>query len=269
MENERGLKELGQWHAPEGGRNHIDAEPGKTIEDTGVWTFGEGERARIRPLNAMRQEDIDRYHETDVNPKALEFMIGDPMTDDEIKDLIEGHGNDRLLYGVSGRESEGEIEGWVQMLPEDGRRIEEMTTKEMVKIPEQNLVMELSYARLHDTRRYDKKEERGLVSSGVRQICQTLGRSFDPSRGGEGIVPELKPNLTITAYTDPENVDSERVLERCGFVRVGQINYDEDSEKEDTVWVLDWKKLDDSFNQRDEQRTEDNDFSISNNIDTV
>jgi hypothetical protein len=60
------------------------------------------------------------------------------------------------------------------------------------------------------------------------------------------------PKFTITAYTNPENTSSERVLERCGFERKGKMAYEEGDEEKDDLWVLNWGKLRQIFATRDE-----------------
>lgn len=86
----------------------------------------------------------------------------------------------------------------------------------------------------------------GQMASGLRQACVAVGAirvSGDPE--------ELKPKLVVTAYTNPRNLKSARVLEAAGFVARGEVVYDPgDDPNPDTLYVLDWGRLNEIVHQK-------------------
>src|SRR4030043_17564 len=74
-----------------------------------------------------------------------------------------------------------------------------------------------------------ENRERGLIPSAIRQICFSLIKKQE--------------KITIIAFTNHENLLSERVLEKAGFIIKGKTFYDEKSKEEDNFWVLDENEL--------------------------
>ncbi|MBI2632850.1 MAG: GNAT family N-acetyltransferase [Parcubacteria group bacterium] len=225
-------------------------------KETRLWKLVPEEPARIRQLNPYNIEDFKRYKQMDRSAETQQWMIGEAMTDEEIKEAMSSHSDDCFLYAVSGEKSKGELEGWIQLLPEEQERIERI--KKMVHMNPSHLVLELSYARYNNPDVAKEKREKGLISSGVRQIGYSLGWSLteDDRKTGKDGKPSLKPKLIITAYTDPDNQPSERVLTSACFKNVGKIKYELDSKKYDNLWILNWKKLADFYAKKDEAKEE-------------
>lgn len=228
----------------------------KTEKETvRFWKLISEEPAWLRLLNAEDVEDLERYKQID-RGESQQWMIGEEMTEEKIKDVINLHSKDRLLYAISGEKSEGELEGWVQLLPEEGERIERIRKEALADLPQANIILELSYARYKNQNLTKERQEKGLISSGVRQICYSLGLELneEDEETKKSKKPLLKPKLSIVGYTDPTNVASERVLESASFKKSGEIQYEADSEKNDNFWMLDWDKLSAIYAKKDEER---------------
>lgn len=220
------------------------------------WKLISEEPAFVRVLSEKDQADIEWYKKLDESAEVQKWMIGENMTEEMIKELIATSPRESLLYAVSGEKGGDEIEGWIQMWPEEKEKAERIREKFSADLPKDNLVLELSYARHQEPGMPEEKREKGLISSGLRQICYSLGLALteEDIETKKSKRPLLKPKLSIVGFTDPENKPSEKVLEKSGFKIVGKIKYEPDNEKEDNFWVLDWKKLGDFYAEKDEAR---------------
>ena len=231
------------------------------------WKLISEEPAFVTNLSVENPSDIDWYEKVDRSPEVNRWMKnegelpGGIMTKEEIEDVISRHPKDWLLYAVSGGKSEEELEGWIQIWPEEKEKVKRIKEKFSKDIPKNNLVLELSYARYKDpdlTEEEWEKRERGIIYSGIRQTCYLLGLQLtkENAKTKASKKPILKPKLSFVAYTDidPVNISSEKVLEKSGFKIVGKIKYEPDSEKEDNFWVLDWNELSDFYAKKDEER---------------
>lgn len=216
------------------------------------------ESASIFPLNPENLADFQRYKKLDRSPEVQKWMIGEETTDEELKKYLASHPEEVLIYAISGEKSGGKMEGWLQLVPEEEERIERIRKLNLANIPEDHAILELSYARYKDSKLSEEKREKGLISSGIRQIGYFLGVKLtsEDEETSKSPKPLLKPKLTITAYTSPANYPSERVLEKSGFKKVGEIQYDEDSREPDNFWILDWDELARIFAEKDEKRVE-------------
>ncbi len=225
-----------------------------------LWKLISEEPAFICGMNPEDPIDVKRYMEMERQEDVkrwMEEVDEEPETED-IKKYFESHQKEIMLYSVSGEKGEGEADGWVMLMPEEKERIERINKTGLANLPKEDYIMELSFARRSDPDMPDKEREKGLVSSGVRQICYSLGLALhkEEKEKEETKRPFLNPNLKIVAYTNPENKPSEMVLEKSGFEMKGKVKYEPNSEKENNLWVLDWKKLADYYAKKDESWAE-------------
>lgn len=218
-----------------------------------MWKAKEKERAIIRPIRARRLRDYIRYQEIDAHPEAEEWMVGKPMTHKEIKDFIGSNSRDGLIYGITGEKLKGELAGWVQLVQVDDEMLERIRNAGLIEIPQDSLALEISYANPKDRNLSEEKRERGLISSGVRQICYSLNQKLrEGERESEKSGKKIKnPNLVIIAYTNPNNIPSEMVLKSSCFKNKGKMIYDPEENLEyDNFWVLDWEELEERFSEK-------------------
>ncbi len=222
------------------------------------WKLISEEPAFVSILSEKDPSDIEWYKKLDKSPEVQKWMIedGEEMTEEDIKHIIAHHPQKWLFYAVSGEKSGSEVEGWIQMWPEEEEIADRIRKKFSADLPKDNLILELSYARYKDPNIPKEKREKGIISSGLRQVCYLLGLHLtgEDAETKAAKKPLLKPKLNIVAYTDPENEPSEKVLEKSGFKIVGKIKYEPGSGKEDNFWVLDWDKLRDFYAKIDEER---------------
>lgn len=207
-----------------------------------VWKIVPEETAWVRLFDIENPSDVERYKEMDKSDYICRWMVGEPMTDKEIKKFLSSHSENKTLFAAFAEEGDGKMEGWVQFLPEDKEKVLRIQKEILAGTPLKNKVWEISFARYQGDDPASKKKK-GLISSAVRQACYFFKK------------PESEKETDIIAYTDPDNAPSERVLEKAGFVKMGKIKYDEDDEKEDNFWILDWDKLNDIYAKKDEYRT--------------
>lgn len=236
---------------------HADFKENKLqMPEKRLWKLIPEEPALISALSSENTVDFERYKQMDRSPETQTWMIGDEMTNEEIKEHLDSHSKEVLLYAISGEKGEGDLEGWVQFLPEEKERIDRIRKLALADLLEDDLILELSYAKYKDPDLPEERRERGLISSGVRQICYSLGLELteQDAEVKESKRPLLKPKLKIVAYTNPVNKPSERVLEKSGFKKLGAIKYEPDDEKYDNFWMLDWDELSDFYARKDEER---------------
>ncbi len=188
--------------------------------------------------------DMFRLWQLDVG-KGTEQLSGEMSTFEEIVSWARNEDEGWYMRpirgpirGLKNPQEPGEIQGWVQFYPEDeknGGRFQKLLNKGMVREPgNYTRVLEISYIRLPEA-------ESGQVASAVRQHLMLLHGDIN-SRLKTG--DHLETDYLITSYVDPvKDPDSIRVMEACGFEKVGTIKYDENSDKEDYVFVLNLDKL--------------------------
>lgn len=224
-----------------------------------LWKLIPEEPAAIRALNPKDAIDFERYQEIDRSPESQKWMIGEEMDEEEIKEFLASHPQDIVLYAVSGKKSEGELEGWVQLLPEGKERINRIKKEGVADLSKNHLILELSYARYFNPKLKTEENEKGLISSGIRQICYLLGLVFNKKDKADqkSQKPMLKPKIDVVAYTDPQNEPSERVLEKSGFKKLGQIKYEPDDQVFNNFWLLDWGELNSRYVNLAETRMPD------------
>ncbi len=197
-----------------------------------------GENTALRQINTRDPVDLERYWQTNqsVGPG---LMVADIETEAELVENAKfngpGLGFTFAISGISGEET-GEFQGFVQFTQEEGleTKIEETGLFQFLKDVE---VWEVSYAK------YPPSAPR-QVASAVRQ-------------GSVLVLTKIKrrgyyPRIAVIGSTDPvQNPGSLRVLSGACFDAIGSdkeqplgiIQYDEQSQGLDSVWLLNWNKL--------------------------
>ena len=204
----------------------------------------EGQNAAIRFFDPEDKKDMGRLHEIISDEEVQRWM--DDVSDFDKEGLLEwaqeiqAYKDKPKLFVVSGRSGGvgkrdiGETQGFVYTYPDaDIVKLRSMfEDRILLERQLENPIFELSYAKFPDA-------EDCQIASAVRQVCIKLGNIMDidiDPRTGE-------PKLTVTAYVDPVNKKSVKVLEAAGFVKRGKVLYSSEATKKDDVYVLDWNLL--------------------------
>ncbi len=206
----------------------------KDIPIDGKYTLSSVEPAFLRFFDINDQEDIEAYRLVDIEPDVRFWMEEDPIETDE--EIIKHLSNvtEFLIMAICSKK-DSRIIGWIQFTCDDPYHVAQLNEGKD-RFRDCTDIVEVSYAR------HTKSEDitKGFISSAVRQACYIFNESFKHT------FPDKK--LIITAYTDVENVPSERVLEKSFFTKVGKVFYYEDEpDLKDNLWVLDTEKLNINF----------------------
>ena len=210
------------------------------------------EKAAERRIDPNDQKDIWRVWITDRATGVVEEMIGDPKT---VAESINDARSEPYLFAVSGskgvkNEEVGELQGWVWFQKDEAERLARLKQEGLIRDIEGDEALEVSFARYPNA-------APGQMASGLRQALIKLAESRSQ------IGPSSEPDLTITAYASARNPDSQRVLERAGFVRRGMTVYDsEENDQKDHFYVLDWEVLDAILRQEVDSRIEDSGLGV-------
>ena len=219
------------------------------------YTLSPEEPVFLRLFDINNPSDIEAYKAVDREPDVRFWMDEDPIeTDEEITKHL-SNTTEFLVIAICSK-TDSRIVGWVQFMYDDPYHTSQLKGDGKV-FGDFTDIIEISYARHTNS----PDTAKGLVSSGVRQACQIFCESFkhvfpDKKLISSGNLPREKEetsdfspkSLIITAYTDIENVPSERVLEKSFFTKVHEVFYYEDEpDVKDNLWVLDIKKLHNNF----------------------
>lgn len=266
-----------------------DLEPNKAGSEIGFgelygitepnkpWKLDPNEPYAIRTLNPNSPLDTQFYTDIDRSPGVVEWTIpsrrSKPHEIDDYIRVSEANASDpRKLFAIV---DENNIPvGWVQYYLD--KKIAWLT--ERAKIPENALVLEISYAKLdvgmkgknwytgRSRRGFPQKQPRGVAVSGVRQSTEYI-RQMEEKLAKISFEP-VRP-IWFTAYTDPENAASEQVLVKNGFFKLEeQVDYDGEM---NNVWIKPpeyaitqkWKRL---FERSQKEYPEDMVFIESGRI---
>lgn len=184
----------------------------------------EKEPVWFRKLDANNPDDIKIYKTIEQQPGVSEWMGKDDMQEEEIKELLSDE--EQIFYGVCA-EKGANPEAWISLYEPEQELIERLIEQKLIDASKNKKILEISFARYINPELSTSKK--GLISSAVRQICSSL--------------MEKQEKPLIIAFTDPENLRPEGVLNLSGFVVKGKIKYEKDSLKEDKFWVLDKSEL--------------------------
>ncbi len=229
-----------------------------------------GEAAAISLIDPNDELDLELLRQIDKDEKVLSKMKGDPLEDSELFEFAHGFNDpNRAIFAIRGSQrvintpSElGKLQGWVQFYPEEQDRLKRLIAKlEQEKQPtllQQNVkrrlqqaadsgnILEISYAKRTDAANKQ-------ISSGVRLASLMLPSEMLRRRflliNNYNPTPQLSyaeylKSFFITGYVDAdENLESVRVLNASGFIKIASLNYDQDSDGESDVYILDWPSL--------------------------
>lgn len=214
---------------------------------------------RLMQIDAELRGDDDHPDSTDPDiegERTDSYIEGNlEMDDQEQREWLTPTPEHRVFL-VSGsnlltelsRDEIGKLQAWISVYstPEERTRAEIATGELSPSIT----VSEVSYAKL-------KRAESGQVASALRQACLEMladQQVIDPN-AVEVITKEqdeitgYRINLLVTAFIEPENEASKKVLKSVGFVRQNQdVIYKEADRNDpkasrDETYILDWNFL--------------------------
>lgn len=179
----------------------------------------ENERADLRWIKHDDTDEMGRLVEIDLDEQVKKFV--EEVTG-EVEDLIAfaQSGKNYMAVAVVGKKghvSEDEVDklqGWLTVYSD--RRVKNLIGR----------VLEVGFAK-------HPKTKGGQMASGLRQLVKFLKDEHD--KKGEIV--------HLTAYIDPENEGSRRVLEAAGFVEKGKVKYRLKNKHHDHFFLIDWEKV--------------------------
>lgn len=182
----------------------------------------------IRQFQKNKYEDILRLIEIDIQKELQEFMLPKhPSSIRYYKNLLsqknQGFKIPWYVFGIT--DSKNEIIGWIQFSLSSNMR----WIRSKFKIEPKSLVMEIAYAKLFNN------SNKQVIVNGLKKMLDLLSKCDDRLFP----VPKNKSKcIYISAFSDPRNVASERVLEINEFIKLKrQIFYDKADETPSNVWI--------------------------------
>ena len=179
-----------------------------------------GEPAFLRGLNPKDQTDFIRYKKIFQDPKVEEYIEGanKDSSNKDLRKLLKDQ-EDLLVFVVANAgDKNKKMQGWIQLNKDETQRLRRIKDLKQVKDDKDQLVMEISFARFNTAR----KPIKGIISSGVRQVCMKVKNIEETYAEYTGQKPR---KLTVNAYVSKDNKASVRVLRRAGFVKKGEFLY--------------------------------------------
>lgn len=179
----------------------------------------ESERATLRWIRHSDTDEMARLVEIDLDEQVKRFV---EEVSGDVEDLIAFAQSDKnymavAVVGKVGHVSDDEVDklqGWLTVYSD--RRVKNLIGR----------VLEVGFAK-------HPKAKTGQMASGLRQLVKFLKDEHD--KKGEII--------HLTAYIDPENTGSRRVLEAAGFVEKGKVKYRLKNKHHDHFFLVDWEKV--------------------------
>ncbi len=211
------------------------------------WKSSLSEPYGIRRFNPNNSEDSQILSDINRHPEVGKWMVGE-STDEGMKAEVdwmirgtEGEKTDPILLFAVVNEQNKPV-GWV-MFYLDTYLSEEL--KRQNAISDNSLVLEVSYAKsliewptetdfITERDNLQTEQSTHVAVNGLKQAALFLKLKEETISEEMATKPR---SLVITAYTDPTNIPSERVLESNNFMRIGEVDYDGE---QNTVWL---KKL--------------------------
>lgn len=185
------------------------------------------EKSSLRWIRHDDTDEMSRLVEIDIDEQVKRFV--EDVTGD-VEDLIAFAQSDKnymavAVVGKDGHVGEGEkdkLQGWLSVYPDRKARL--LRLGEVGKL--MGRVLEVGFAK-------HPRAKSGQMASGLRQLVKFLKEEHD--KKGEVV--------HLTAYIDPENEGSRRVLEAAGFVEKGKVKYRLKNKHHDHFFLIDWEKL--------------------------
>lgn len=185
------------------------------------------EKSSLRWIRHDDTDEMSRLVEIDIDEQVKRFV--EDVTGD-VEDLIAFAQSDKnymavAVVGKDGHVGEGEkdkLQGWLSVYPDRKARL--LRLGEVGKL--MGRVLEVGFAK-------HPRAKSGQMASGLRQLVKFLKDEHD--KKGEVV--------HLTAYIDPENEGSRRVLEAAGFVEKGKVKYRLKNKHHDHFFLIDWEKV--------------------------
>jgi hypothetical protein len=200
-----------------------------------------GENVGLRAINTADPIDLERYWITNKSV-AQGVMVDDIESMEELIENAKYNGrNWGYTFAISGTagEERSEFQGFVQFTADrDNELRNKIEGTGVFQFSKDVLIWEVSYAKYPPAAPHQ-------IASGVRQGCVLLL--------GKLKLKGFYPRLAILASVDPnENAASLRVLASACFdpiastkeKPIGIIKYDDQAQTLDSVWLLNWNRLD-------------------------
>lgn len=185
------------------------------------------EKSSLRWIRHDDTDEMSRLVEIDIDEQVKRFV--EDVTGD-VEDLIAFAQSDKnymavAVVGKDGHVVEGEkdkLQGWLSVYPDRKARL--LRLGEVGKL--MGRVLEVGFAK-------HPRAKSGQMASGLRQLVKFLKDEHD----------KKDEVVHLTAYIDPENEGSRRVLEAAGFVEKGKVKYRLKNKHHDHFFLIDWEKV--------------------------
>jgi hypothetical protein len=215
----------------------------RLVDTNKPWKLHPNEPYATRPINPNSSLDTQFYTDIDRSPEVTRWTVpsrkSKPHEVDDYVRVSDAHNEDpRKLFAVVDKQNRPM--GWVQFYL-DG---EADWVREHAGIPDGALIIEVSYAKLdtglkshkwyagRNREDFPEKQPFSVAVSGLRQSTHYLRKMEERVAKASS---EPVRQVYFTAYTDPANKASERVLEKNGFIKLDeQLVYDGEP---NNVWV--------------------------------
>ncbi len=198
------------------------------IFDTGkVWRASQYEPYGVRRFNPSNPEDTQSYSDIDRHQRGFKYTIPHRrLSRRELDKGIRVDESDKKdpKFRMAVVDKNNKPVGWIMYYLEDN--VEEL--RRFIEIPDDTLALEVSYQKqftdwpkgTHYVKSRNNlldEQPLGVAVSGVRQTMQLLAER-------EVLITEqmrVPPRpILITAYSNPKNPASEKVLEKNGFTKL-------------------------------------------------
>ena len=193
-----------------------------------IWKINSDEPYSIRRWNPNSSEDSQRFTDIDRHPRVLTGMDNPDSSIGEDIDFLmrvgESDSKDpRAMFAVVDDRT-GKALGFVQYYQDSNHPLPK-DIKERLNLTADALILQVSYAKLFGKwpenskfvkkrNNLEKEEHLEVGVSGVRQTLQHL-REMEDIISKKGKAQPRK--IIIYAYTDPDNIASEKVLAKNEF----------------------------------------------------
>lgn len=175
-------------------------------------------RCSIRKISSDNPVDFDRIRTIDRDPHVLRWLVGIPISDDELLDFVTNKPG-YLIYGIFGLKDYvdqteiNQLQGWITF-----RRIasEQLKMLSLAHLSVPNSAWEISYAKYPPAKP-------GQISDGIGLAITEFITHHQSS--------------SIVAFIDPKNIASEIIIKKNSFLNIGSAFYDSDSPAKDNIWV--------------------------------
>lgn len=217
----------------------------QSVPEGRVLTEIVGQNAGIREISFSDPVDVARLEQINQAPN-IERHLGVNMSSTDLLYALAKTGA-ATVYGVAGAErvsadEQGELQGWIYTCKDRSPSTQQLL-RTALQVPagqSTGEIYSITYAKLPTA-------PEGQMSSALRGVCVDLAskeaqkRQIHPDQIDQ---PEsYMPRAHVVAYVRPDNIDSQMLLEACGFVRRGIRTPTSSVEESTYMYVLDWNEL--------------------------